>query len=102
MTGTSCKTRHARERGDWAQRLESNMAAASEFPADLAARPLGLIALTGLDATNKPLHRAIWESFSVGRHHERLPLSFQLLSVDHEYPKAKAKVCEELEVRYSQ
>ena len=68
------------------------MAAASEFPAELATRPLVLIALTGLDITNKPLHKAIWESFSVNRPTERLPLSFKLLPVDHAYPKAKAKV----------
>ena len=68
------------------------MAAASEFPTELATRPLGLVALIGLDIHNKPLHKAIWESFSVNRHPERVPLSFRLLSIDHEFPKAKSKV----------
>ncbi|XP_073257117.1 trafficking protein particle complex subunit 11-like [Porites lutea] len=67
------------------------MAAASEFPTELATRPLGLVALIGLDIHNKPLHKAIWESFSVNRHPERVPLSFRLLSIDHEFPKAKSK-----------
>ena len=68
------------------------MAAASEFPNELATRPLGLVALIGLSINHKPLHKAIWESFSVSRHPERVPLSFRLLSVDHEFPKAKSKV----------
>ena len=68
------------------------MAAASEFPTELATRPLGLTALMGLDINQKPLHKAIWESFSVNRHPERVPLSFRLLPIDHEFPKAKSKV----------
>lgn len=68
------------------------MAAASEFPTELATRPLGLIALMGLDINQKTLHKAIWESFSVNRHPERVPLSFRLLPIDHEFPKAKSKV----------
>lgn len=68
------------------------MAAASEFPTELATRPLGLVALIGLDINHKPLHKAIWESFSVSRHPERVPLSFRLLPIDHEFPKAKSKV----------
>ncbi|KAL9982030.1 hypothetical protein ACROYT_G010816 [Oculina patagonica] len=67
------------------------MAAASEFPTELATRPLGLVALMGLDIIQKPLHKAIWESFSVNRHPERVPLSFRLLPIDHEFPKAKSK-----------
>ncbi|CAH3108387.1 unnamed protein product, partial [Pocillopora meandrina] len=67
------------------------MAAASEFPTELATRPLGLTALMGLDINQKPLHKAIWESFSVNRHPERVPLSFRLLPIDHEFPKAKSK-----------
>ena len=65
------------------------MAAASELPTELATRPLGLTALTGLDINQKPLHKAIWESFSVNRHPERVPLSFRLLPIDHEFPKAR-------------
>ncbi|XP_022802428.1 trafficking protein particle complex subunit 11-like [Stylophora pistillata] len=67
------------------------MAAASEFPTELSTHPLGLIALMGLDVSQKPLHKAIWESFSVNRHPERVPLSFRLLPIDHEFPKAKSK-----------
>ena len=70
----------------------ANMAAASEFPPELATRPLGLIALIGLEITHKVLHKAIWESFSVNKHPDRVPLSFKLLPVDHEYPRAKQKV----------
>jgi len=71
------------------------MAAASEFPSELSTRPLGLIGLTGLDIIQKPLHRAIWESFSVNRRPDRVPLSFKLVPIDHEYPKAKPKVKKE-------
>ncbi|KAK2574462.1 hypothetical protein P5673_000632 [Acropora cervicornis] len=53
------------------------MAAASEFPNELATRPLGLIALMGLSITQKPLHKAIWESFSVNR---RVSLSSDLFN----------------------
>jgi hypothetical protein len=71
------------------------MAAASEFPSELSTRALGLIALTGLDLAQKPLHKAIWESFSVNRRPERVPLSFKLVPIDNEYPKAKSKVGQE-------
>ena len=72
--------------------VKTKMAAASEFPTELATRPLGLIALMGLDINQKTLHKAIWESFSVNRHPERVPLSFRLLPIDHEFPKAKSMV----------
>ena len=68
------------------------MAAASEFPNELATRPLGLIALMGLSITQKPLHKAIWESFSVNRYPDRVPLSFRLLPIDYEFPRAKSKL----------
>ena len=50
---------------------------------ELATRPLGLVALIGLRLTQKPLHKAIWESFSANRHPDRVPLSFRLLPIDH-------------------
>ena len=65
------------------------MAGASEFPNEHATRPLpGLVALMGLSITQKPLHKAIWESFSVSRHPERVPLSVRLLPIDHEFQRA--------------
>ncbi|EDO31414.1 predicted protein [Nematostella vectensis] len=66
------------------------MAAASDFPPELSTRPLGLVALSGLDTAQKQLHKAIWESFN-NIATERAPLSYKLVPKDHEFPKAKPK-----------
>ena len=68
------------------------MSWASELPGELLHKPLGLIALTGLDTTYNAVHKAIWDSFCNNRRADRLPLNFKVFSIDHEYPKCKAKV----------
>ena len=72
--------------------LGATMAWACELPKDLLYKPLGLIALTGLDTTYNAVHKAIWDSFCNNRRSDRLPLRFNVFSTDHEYPKCKIKV----------
>nr|XP_002733772.1 PREDICTED: trafficking protein particle complex subunit 11-like [Saccoglossus kowalevskii] len=62
-----------------------------EFPPELICRPLGFVALTGLDVIYNAVHKAIWESFSANRRPDRVPLSFKILDGDHEYPKCRSK-----------
>ena len=68
------------------------MSWASELPGELVCRPLGHVALTGLDTTFNAVHKAIWDSFFNNRRNDRVPLNFKIKSVDHEYPKCKQKV----------
>ena len=68
------------------------MAVASELPPELVARPLSLVVLSGLDITNNSAHKGIWESFTSNRQHDRIPLTFKLVPVDHQFVKCKAKV----------
>lgn len=68
------------------------MSWASELPPELVSRPLGLIALSGLDTTYNAVHKAIWDSFCNNRKPDRLPLQFKVHKADHEYPKCKQKV----------
>lgn len=63
-----------------------------QLPEDFTSQPLGLIALTGLDIKYNAIHRSIWDSFTVNRRPDRVPLHFSLLSGDHEYRKPKSKV----------
>ena len=67
------------------------MASAVEFPDELCAAPMPLVALTGLDVTYNAVHRSIWDAFSNNRRTDRLNLSFACLEGDHQYPPAKAK-----------
>lgn len=61
-----------------------------ELPAELTAKPLALIGLTGLDITN-PVHRSIWDAFSNNRRPEGSAIQFKLLSLTHEFPTVKPK-----------
>ncbi|RUS82473.1 hypothetical protein EGW08_009779 [Elysia chlorotica] len=67
------------------------MSWASELPGELVCKPLGLIALTGLDTTYNAVHKAIWDSFCNNRRSDRVPLQFIVCKADHEYPKCKQK-----------
>ena len=66
------------------------MAAACEFPEDLVAKPLGYVALTGLDFQNNAMHRSIWDTFTVNRRQEKV-LNIKLLPGDADFPKRKQK-----------
>lgn len=63
-----------------------------ELPAELIAKPLALIGLTGLDITN-PVHRSIWDAFSNNRRLDYAAVQFKLLNLAHEFPTVKPKVC---------
>ncbi|BFZ15043.1 hypothetical protein BsWGS_18082 [Bradybaena similaris] len=63
----------------------------SELPSELVYRPLGLVALTGLDTTYNAVHKAIWDSFCNNRRPDRVPLQFKVCKADHEYQKCKHK-----------
>uniref|UniRef100_A0A1I8FU32 Protein FMC1 homolog n=1 Tax=Macrostomum lignano TaxID=282301 RepID=A0A1I8FU32_9PLAT len=67
------------------------MSWASYFPEQLTEKPVGLVALTGLDVERNPSHKAILDTFSQHRKPDRLPLRFVRNAVDHEYPKCKTK-----------
>ncbi|EDV21594.1 uncharacterized protein TRIADDRAFT_30200 [Trichoplax adhaerens] len=62
-----------------------------QLPEDFTSQPLGFIALTGLDIKYNAIHRSIWDSFTVNRRPDRVPLHFNLLSGDYEYRKPKSK-----------
>ena len=72
------------------------MSWASELPPELLCRPVGLVVLTGLDITYNAVHKAVWDAFCNNRRTDRVPLHFRALEGDHVYPKAKAKVRNEL------
>ncbi|XP_076446039.1 trafficking protein particle complex subunit 11-like [Babylonia areolata] len=67
------------------------MSWASELPSELLCRPVGLVALTGLDTTYNAVHKAVWDAFCNNRRADRVPLHFRSLEGDHVYPKAKSK-----------
>jgi len=64
-----------------------------DFPPELCSKPLALIGLTGLDALNNAVHRAIWDAFSSNRRQYRAAVQFKLLDPAHEFPPMKPKVC---------
>lgn len=63
-----------------------------ELPAELIAKPLALIGLTGLDVANL-VHRSIWDAFSNNRRLDCAAVQFKLLNLAHEFPTVKPKVC---------
>lgn len=65
------------------------MAWASDLPQELLCRPMGLVTLCGLDVTYNAVHKSIWDSFCNNRRHDRVPLQFQVVAGDHEYPKCR-------------
>ena len=69
------------------------MASACEFPDELITKPLGFVALVGLEVNHNAMHRSIWDTFTVNRRQEKV-LNIQLLPGDAEFPKKKNKqVC---------
>lgn len=65
------------------------MSWASNLPEELLCRPTGLVILTGLDVTFNAVHKTIWDSFCNNRRSDRVPLQFQVVPGDHEYPKCR-------------
>ena len=65
------------------------MSWASDLPEELLCRPTGLVVLTGLDVTYNAVHKSIWDTFCNNRRHDRVPLQFQVVPGDHEYPKCR-------------
>ncbi|XP_014475297.1 PREDICTED: trafficking protein particle complex subunit 11 [Dinoponera quadriceps] len=61
-----------------------------ELPAELTAKPLALIGLTGLDL-RCPVHGSIWDAFNNNRRSEGAAVQFKLLSLSHEFPTVKPK-----------
>lgn len=61
------------------------------LPAELCARPLCLIGVTGLDVINNAVHKTIWDAFHSNRRAERAPVNFKLLNSSHEFPIIKPK-----------
>ncbi|XP_070524190.1 trafficking protein particle complex subunit 11 isoform X2 [Cardiocondyla obscurior] len=61
-----------------------------ELPAELMAKPLALIGLTGLDIAN-PVHRSIWDAFSNNRRPDCAAVQFKLFNLAHEFPTVKPK-----------
>ncbi|XP_011704887.1 PREDICTED: trafficking protein particle complex subunit 11-like [Wasmannia auropunctata] len=51
-----------------------------ELPAEVIAKPLALIGLTGLDIAN-PVHRSIWDAFSNNRRPDCAAIQFKLLGL---------------------
>lgn len=62
----------------------------SDLPAELIAKPLALICLSGLDITNT-MHRSIWDAFNNNRRPDSAAIQFKLLGINHEFPTAKPK-----------
>ncbi|RXG54551.1 Trafficking protein particle complex subunit 11 [Armadillidium vulgare] len=62
------------------------------LPKEISAPALSLIGMTGLDIKKNKNHRSIWETFTINRRSDRLPLKFVLLSLDSlEFPTMKQK-----------
>ncbi|XP_044015517.1 trafficking protein particle complex subunit 11 isoform X2 [Aphidius gifuensis] len=61
-----------------------------DLPPELVAKPLALIALTGLDISNT-VHRSIWDAFSNNRRPDSHPIQFKLLQQSHVFPVSKQK-----------
>ena len=66
------------------------MAAACVFPEELIAKPLGYVALTGLDSVNNAMHKSVWDAFTVNRRQDKV-LNIKLLPGDAEFPRKKQK-----------
>ncbi|CAH0554376.1 unnamed protein product [Brassicogethes aeneus] len=69
----------------------TNVPNQSELPAELCAKPLALVGISGLDTVNNATHKSIWELFSGSRRVDRAPVLFKLIKNDHEFPVIKPK-----------
>lgn len=61
------------------------------LPPEITIQPHALIGMMGLDITNKPTHKAVWEAFALNRRTDRAPLQFRLLNNDFQMPPMKQK-----------
>ena len=67
------------------------MAAASHIPPELLVKPLGFVAVTGLDIVNNAIHCAIWDAFNSSKRQEKV-LNIKPVSGDYECPRRRQKV----------
>lgn len=69
------------------------MATAGQVPQELLVKPLGFVAVTGLDLVNNAIHSAIWDAFHSGRRQEKA-LHIKPVSGDYECPRRRQKASE--------
>ena len=69
----------------------SKMAAVGMVPQELLIKPLGFVAVTGLDITNNAVHSAIWDAFNSNRRQEKA-LNIKPVAGDYECPRRRQKV----------
>lgn len=63
----------------------------SILPAELTVIPVPLIGVAGLDISNNPVHKTIWEAFTYNRKNDRSQIQFKLLPPNYEFPVSKPK-----------
>ena len=63
----------------------------SELPGELTAKPLALVAITGLDTSNA-IHKSVWDAFINNRRPDSAAIQYKLLAESHEFPTVKPKV----------
>lgn len=65
---------------------------AGDLPPELTFSPVPLVGLFGLSASQDQLHASIWNSFTVNRQFDRVPLYFKLFGEAQAFPVVKPKV----------
>lgn len=68
------------------------MATAGHVPHELLTKPLGFVAVTGLDLVNNAIHSAIWDAFNSSRRQEKA-LIIKPVTGDYDCPRKRQKVC---------
>eukprot|EP00795_Rhopilema_esculentum_P015692 gene15692-6984_t len=66
------------------------MATAGDVPGELLVKPLGFVAVTGLDIVNNAVHCAIWDAFNASRRQEKA-LNIKPVAADYECPRRRPK-----------
>ncbi|XP_051176751.1 trafficking protein particle complex subunit 11 [Leptopilina boulardi] len=61
-----------------------------ELPAELTAKPLAFVAITGLNMSNT-IHKSIWDAFINNRRPDSAAIQYKLLSGSFEFPTVKPK-----------
>ncbi len=69
----------------------NKMAAVTDLPQELLVKPLGFVAVTGLDIVNNAVHNAIWDAFNASRRQEKA-LNIKPVAGDYECPRRRQKV----------
>ena len=72
-------------------RVITSMATAGDVPGELLVKPLGFVAVTGLDVVNNAVHCAIWDAFNASRRQEKA-LNIKPVAADYECPRRRPKV----------